>query len=192
MLWQACQIAFGQPLELLHHLLSLVHRVKALDPKHDFHLHLQGQHVAKRLVLRINQPSAVHDDSAKHESDLSAARRLLYPLVSTNPRLAPGPFSKGEKSVPMGGTPRVSSRVQSPHVMSLYQSSSPNTSVKSHAYSMWAHSTLFSCTGQDGEFAAIVGVLLCTHRHVVRHAQDAIPPPDGQGMPARPVQAMHP
>ena len=42
MLWQACQIAFGQPLELLYHLLSLVHRVKTVHPKHDFYLHFEG------------------------------------------------------------------------------------------------------------------------------------------------------
>ena len=66
MLRQACQVAFGQPLELLHHLLSLVHGVKAMDPKHDLNLDFQGQHAAKRFVLGIHQPSAVHDDSAKH------------------------------------------------------------------------------------------------------------------------------
>ena len=38
MLRQACELAFGQPLELLHHLLSLVHSVKAMDPKHDLNL----------------------------------------------------------------------------------------------------------------------------------------------------------
>ena len=56
MLGEACQVAFGQPLELSHHLLSLVHGVETLDPKHDFQLHLQGQHVAKRLVLGIDHP----------------------------------------------------------------------------------------------------------------------------------------
>ena len=57
---------------------------------------------------------------------------------------------------------------------------------------MWAHSTLFSCTGQDGELAAIVGVVLRANRDPVRHAEDVTPPPDGQGMPARPVQEMYP
>ena len=38
-LWEACQIAFGQPLKLSHHLLSLVHGVKAMDPKHNLDLH---------------------------------------------------------------------------------------------------------------------------------------------------------
>ena len=40
MLWEACEVAFGQTLELLYHLLSLVHRVKTMDPKHDLHLDL--------------------------------------------------------------------------------------------------------------------------------------------------------
>ena len=37
-LWEACQIAFGQPLEFSHHLLSLVHGVKTVHPKHNLHL----------------------------------------------------------------------------------------------------------------------------------------------------------
>ena len=134
MLWQACQIAFGQPLELLHHLLSPVHGVEAMDPKHDFHLDLQGQHVAKRLVLGINQPSAVHDDSAKHECGLSALFHLIHlflgPITYSRQDLG----SKPKKVYPWGVPPRVSSRVQSPHVMSLHQSRSLKESVKSHAH----------------------------------------------------------
>ena len=38
---------------------------------------------------------------------------------------------------PWGVPPRVSSRVQSPHVMSLHQSRSLKESVKSHAHSIW-------------------------------------------------------
>ena len=78
MLGQACQVTFGQPLEFLHHLLSLGHGVEAMDPKHDLDLHFQRQHVAKRLVLGIDQPSAVHDDSAKHECGLSALFHLIH------------------------------------------------------------------------------------------------------------------
>ena len=85
MLWQACQIAFGQLLEFSHHLLSPVHGVEAMDPKHDFDLHLQGQHVAKRLVLGIDQPSAVHDDSAKHECGLSALFHLIHLFLGPIP-----------------------------------------------------------------------------------------------------------
>ena len=62
MLRQACQVAFGEPLELLHHLLSLVHRVKALDPKHNLYLDFEGQHVAKRLVFGVDESFVFHDD----------------------------------------------------------------------------------------------------------------------------------
>ena len=105
MLGQACQVALGQPHELLHHLLSLVHGVEAMDPKHNLYLDFEGQHVAKRLVLGIDQPSAVHPSGVKTATDLSTPHHLINPLVSTNHPLAPGPFSIGEKSVPMGGTP---------------------------------------------------------------------------------------
>ena len=43
-----------QPFEFLIHLLSFVVGEHALRPKHDFYLHFQGQHVAKRLVLGIH------------------------------------------------------------------------------------------------------------------------------------------
>ena len=56
---------------------------------------------------------------------------------------------------------------------------------------MWVHSTLFSCTGQDGELAAIDCVLLRTHRHVVRHAEDPVAPADKTRLSARPVPALH-
>ena len=92
MLWQACQVAFGQPLELLHHLLSPVHGVEALDPKHNFHLHLQGQHVAKRLVLGIDQPSAVDVDSAKHECGLSALIHLIHLILGPITHSRQDPF----------------------------------------------------------------------------------------------------
>ena len=78
-LWEACHIALGQPFGFLQQLLPLVHRVKTLDPKHNLNLHFQGQHSAKRLVFWIHQPSAVYDDSAKRESDLSTALRLINP-----------------------------------------------------------------------------------------------------------------
>ena len=54
------QVTLGQLLEFTHHLLSLVHGVEAMDPEHDFDLYLQGQHAAKRLVVGVNQSSAVH------------------------------------------------------------------------------------------------------------------------------------
>ena len=67
MLRQACEVTFGQSLELLDHLLALVHRVKTVHPKHDLDLHLQGQHAAKRLILRVDEPSAVHDHRLQPE-----------------------------------------------------------------------------------------------------------------------------
>ena len=54
MLRQACQVTSGQPLKLLHHLLSLVHGVETLHPKHDFHLDFQGQHAAERFVPGVD------------------------------------------------------------------------------------------------------------------------------------------
>ena len=106
MLGEACQVAFGQPLELSHHLLSLVHGVETVHPKHNLDLHLQGQHATKRFVLRIDQPSAVHPDTVNTRQVTSPPDSpLLILWCPPYPRLAPGPFSIGEKSVPMGGTP---------------------------------------------------------------------------------------
>ena len=62
MLGEACQIAFGQPLQLLHHLLSLVHGVKTVHPKHDLYLDFEGQHVAKRLVFGVDESLVFHVD----------------------------------------------------------------------------------------------------------------------------------
>ena len=38
-LGEASDVTLGQLLKLLHHLLALVHGVKTMDPKHDFHLY---------------------------------------------------------------------------------------------------------------------------------------------------------
>ena len=166
-LWQACRVALGQPLELLHHLLSLVHGVETMDPKHNLDLHFQGQHVAKRLVLGIDQPSAVHDDSTKHEM---GPLRSVPPYSSvpwTNPPLAPGPGVQTKKVYPWGVPPRVSSRVQSPHVMSLHQSAPLVDSLNHVARPVLAHSALFSVSVQHGEFTPSPGVVLRTHRDPV-------------------------
>ena len=135
MLGEACQVAFGQPLQFSHHLLSLVHGVETVHPKHNLNLHLEGQHVAKRFVLRIDQPSAVHPDTVKIRqltSPFDFALLILWcpPIPTSRQHLG----SNTEKVYPWGAPPRVSSRVQSPHVMSLHQSTSPNTSVKPHAH----------------------------------------------------------
>ena len=81
--------------------------------------------------------------------------RLINPLVSTNPRLAPGPGVPYKKVYPWGVPPKVSSRSQYPHVMSPHQSAPLVDSLNHVAHPVWAHSTLFSCTGQDGELTAV-------------------------------------
>ena len=154
-------------LEFSHHLLSPVHGVEAMDPKHDFYLHLQGQHVAKRFVLRIDQPSAVHDDSAKHECGLSALFHLIHLFLGPITHSHQDFGSKPKKVYPWGVPPRVSSRVQSPHVMSLHQSAPPVDSLNHVARSVWAHSTLFSAAVQDGELFAVDCAVLRADRHVV-------------------------
>ena len=53
-LGKTCEVTFGQPFQLLHHLLSLVHSVKTMDPKHNLDLDFQGQHITKRFVLGIH------------------------------------------------------------------------------------------------------------------------------------------
>ena len=61
-LWEACDVAFGQPFEFPWQLLPLVHRIKAFHPEHDFHLYLVGKYTAKRLVLGIDQSFVFHVD----------------------------------------------------------------------------------------------------------------------------------
>ena len=104
-LWEACDIALGQQSQLMIHFLPLFVGENTLHPKHNLDLYLEGQHIAKRLVLGVDESLVFHDDNAKHESDLSAACPLLNPYSSTNHLHAPGPFVHGRKSVPMGGTP---------------------------------------------------------------------------------------
>ena len=72
-LGKPCQGAFGQSLQLLHHLLTLVHGVETVHPKHNLNLDFQGQHATKRFVLGINESSAVHLDTTK-------SMRLTSPL----------------------------------------------------------------------------------------------------------------
>ena len=121
-LGKACQGALGQPFQLLHHLLSLVHGVKTMHPKHNLNLDFQGQHAAKRFVPRIHQPSAVHDDSAKHEMGPLRSVPPYSWVPWTNHSLAPGLGVPPKKVYPWGAPPRISSRGQTPHVMSLHQS----------------------------------------------------------------------
>ena len=70
-----------------------------------FNCSSKGNTLPNGSVLGVEESLVFHDDNAKHESDLSAARPPLNPYSSTNHLLAPGPFVHGRKSVPMGGTP---------------------------------------------------------------------------------------
>ena len=91
-----------------------------------------------------------------------------YSLVPwTNPPLVPGLGVPTKKVYPWGAPPRVSSRVQSPHVMSLRQSAPLVDSLNHVARSVWAHSTLFSDAVQDGELFAVDCAVLRAARHVV-------------------------
>ena len=87
--------------------------------------------------------------------------------MSTNPRLAPGPGVQYKKVYPWGAPLKVSSRVQYLHVMSLHRSAPLVDSLSHVARPVLAHSTLFSCTGQDGELAAVDCLVLCTDRDPV-------------------------
>ena len=163
-----------------------------MDPKHNLDLHLQRQQVAKRFVLGIDQPSAVHDDSAKHECGLSALFHLIHLFLGPVTHSRQDLGSNTENVFPWGVPPRVSSRVQSPHVMSLHQSAPLNDSLNHVARPVLAHSTLISVAVQDGELATIIGVVLCTDRHIVQYVKDPAPPSDGSRMFPRPVQTLHP
>ena len=112
-LWQACQVALGQPLELLHHLLSLVHGVETMDPKHNLDLHFQGQHVAKRLVLGINQPSAVHVDR-QGMNVVSLLRSNLFICSLDQSPTRTRTFGPNQKKCTHGGYP-----LESPLVFNL-------------------------------------------------------------------------
>ena len=104
-LGKAREVTFGQPFQLLHHLLALVHGVKAMDPKHDLDLDFQGQHATKRFALGIDQPSSIHVDSAKHGmGPLCSGLPYFMGSLDQSPTRA-RTWSPTQKSVPMGGTP---------------------------------------------------------------------------------------
>ena len=98
-----CQLAMGQPFQLLHHLLTFVHGVETLHPKHNLDLDFQRQHATKRFVSEVHQPSAVHDDSAQW--DLSALVYLIHGFLGPITHSRQDLGSHPKKSVPMGGTP---------------------------------------------------------------------------------------
>ena len=58
--------------------------------------------------------------------------------------------------------------------MALHSSDSLVASLKHVARPVWVHSSLFSCTVQDGEFVVVVGVVFDADRHVVRSPEDDV------------------
>ena len=113
-LGKPCHVAFGQSLQLLDHLLTLIHRIETMDPKHNLDLDFQRQYTAKRLISGINKSTAVHDDSAQHGMDLSALVYLYSWVSVANRLLAPGLGIHPKKVYPWGVPPRVSSRDHTP------------------------------------------------------------------------------
>ena len=75
--------------------------------------------------------------------------------------------------------------------MSLHQSAPLMESLNHVARSVWVHSSLFSHAFQDGELVTVHCIVLRTHRDPLRHVEDAALPPDGQGLSARHVEALH-
>ena len=155
MLWQACQVTFRQSLELLHHFFTLVHSIETMHPKHNFHLYFQGQHTAKRFVLGVDQPSAVHVDSAKHElrslSCISLIHGVLEPITHSRQDLG-----SHLKKCTHGGHPlEFPLTILLPHVMTLHQSTLFLTSLNHVAYSASPHSSLISYPVHHGEFAPV-------------------------------------
>ena len=114
-LGKPCQVTFGQPFQLLHHLLAFVHGAKTLHPKHDLDLDLQGQHAAKRFISGINKSTAVHvENSVKHGMGPLRSSLPYSWVPGTNRLLAPGLGVPPKKVYPWGAPPRISSRDQTP------------------------------------------------------------------------------
>ena len=191
-LGKTCEVTFGQPSQHLHYLLALVHSVKTMHPKHDSDLDFQGQHAAKRFLPRIHQPSAIHDDSAKHEMgplcSVPLNHLFLGPIPASRQDLGSQP-----KKCTHGGYPLESPLVfKLPHVMSLHQSDPLMESLNHVARSVWTHSNLISVAVQDGEFAPVDCLVLGADRDSLRHVEDPTPPADGPRMFQRPLQTLHP
>ena len=92
---------------------------------------------------------------------------LIHPFLGPIPTSRQDLGVQTKKVYPWGAPPRVSSRVQSPDVMSLRQSAPLVDSLNHVARSVWAHSTLFSDAVQDGELFAVDCAVLRAARHVV-------------------------
>ena len=136
-LGKPCQVAFGQPFQLSHHLLAFVHGVKTLHPKHNLDLDLQGQHAAKRFISGINKSTAVHvENSVKH------GMRSLCPVSFIHGFLGPIAYSRQDlastlKRCTHGGHPlEFPLLVKFSHMISLHQSAPPIKSVNPVARSV--------------------------------------------------------
>ena len=123
----------------------------------------------------------------------------MWPLLSvppyssvswTNHPLAPRPFPIGQKSVPMGGTPRVSFRSRHPYVLPLHQSALWVNSVKHEALLVLAHSALSSRAIQHGEIFASDCAVLCAYHGPDGHDIHPVEPSHGKGLLNRSVPSI--
>ena len=136
-LGKPCQVTFGQPFQLLDHLLAFVHRIETMDPKHNLDLDLQGQHTTKRFISGINKSTAVHvENRVKH------GMRSLCPVSFIHGFLWPIAYSRQDlastlKRCTHGGHPlEFPLLVKLPHMISLHQSAPPIKSLNPVARSM--------------------------------------------------------
>ena len=188
MLREACEVAFGQPLQLSYHLLSPVHGVETVHPKHNLDLDFQGEQTAKRLVVGIDQPSTVHPDTVNLRQLTSPLDIPLFILWCPPIPASRQALGSRLKKCTHGGHPLESPLVfRLPHVMALHHSDPLVESLNHVARPVLAHSSLFSVADQDGELAAIDCAVLRTYCDPVRHVKDSSPPPDGSRMFPRPV-----
>ena len=111
--------------------------------------------MAKRLILRVDQPTAVHDHRLQPELrshyDTPLFHGVLEPITHSRQDIEVPP----KKVYPWGAPPRVSSHGQTPHVMSLHQSTPFLTSLNHLARSASPHSSLISYPVHHGEFASV-------------------------------------
>ena len=105
----------------------------------------------------------------------------------TNPLLMPGPFSIGEKSVPMGVPPRMSFWLRHPHVMPPHQSAPLVNSVKHEALLVVVHSALSSVAVQHGEIFASDCAVLRAYHGPDGHDIHPVEPSHGKSLPNHPV-----
>ena len=123
---------------------------------------------------------------------LSTLVCLSYPFLGPITHSHQVLESHPKKVYPWGVPPRVSSRGQSPHVISLHQSVSLMESLNLVARSVRAHSSLISVAIQDGELFTIDCVVLRAHRHADRDVEDSPPPAYGPWVVPCAIPSLHP